>query len=103
MSRILVVEWRYGKDHWTLIKGQDCSSRSIFSILIPRTNKRHLMNVKQGEVRGMNAAITILLIFIGFAVYFFYQSEWGKMLFCIIIIALVFTMSLPLIETYEAT
>ena len=59
------------------------------------------MNVKQGEVRGMNAAITILLIFIGFAVYFFYQSEWGKMLFCII--ALVFTMSLPLIETYEAT
>ncbi|WP_211202321.1 hypothetical protein [Salicibibacter cibarius] len=49
----------------------------------------------------MNAALTILFIFIGFAVYFFRKRAWGGMLYCVIITALVFTVSLPMVGTFN--
>ncbi|QQK74434.1 hypothetical protein HUG15_01635 [Salicibibacter cibarius] len=50
----------------------------------------------------MEIALTILFIFIGFSVYFFHKREWPKMLYCIIITAMVFTMSLPMTGTFNA-
>ncbi|QQK78649.1 hypothetical protein HUG20_01160 [Salicibibacter cibi] len=49
----------------------------------------------------MEIALTILFIFVGFAIYFFNKREWPKMLYCIIISAMVFTMSLPMVGTFE--